>query len=281
MEVEDAVRHDPNGYVLLDPHWTRERLRSEEIGAQRRQELEHMRQFADGPECRMKFLAAALDDPLAEACGRCDRCTGKNLPMPETADVAEAIRFLRGTRLTIETRKMWPPGFEAEGWKKIPASSQNEPGIALSVYGDAGYGRIVAADEYQRERFSEELVTASFEALKHLKLDFICWVPSASRSLVSDFAIRLAEKLGVPSRDVVSKVRQNQPQKMMQNSSHQLANVMGAFTVAGSLEGQCLLVDDVVDSGWTFTAIGSKLRQAGCSSVTPFALASARPREDA
>ena len=41
-----------------------------------------------------------------------------------------------------------------------------------------------------------------------------------------------------------------------------------------------LLVDDMVDSGWTFTIIGRLLRMAGVGKVYPFALADARKKGD-
>jgi ATP-dependent DNA helicase RecQ len=40
-----------------------------------------------------------------------------------------------------------------------------------------------------------------------------------------------------------------------------------------SLTGPVLLVDDVVDSGWTMALVGRLLRQAGAPGVLPFALA--------
>ena len=70
------------------------------------------------------------------------------------------------------------------------------------------------------------------------------------------------------------KVRDNQPQKAMHNSFGQHRNVRDAFEVRGAVpSGPVLLVDDIVDSRWTFTAIGGKLRAAGAGPVFPFALA--------
>ena len=39
------------------------------------------------------------------------------------------------------------------------------------------------------------------------------------------------------------------------------------------MSGPCLLVDDIVDSRWTFTVIGKMLRAAGSGVVRPVALA--------
>lgn len=43
--------------------------------------------------------------------------------------------------------------------------------------------------------------------------------------------------------------------------------------------GPVLLVDDVVDSGWTLTTIAALLRQAGSGCVYPAALATASVKE--
>jgi ATP-dependent DNA helicase RecQ len=61
------------------------------------------------------------------------------------------------------------------------------------------------------------------------------------------------------------------------NSAQRLAAVWPAFeaptfTLPG---GPILLVDDVIDSGWTATVAARILRQAGASAVLPFALAQA------
>jgi ATP-dependent DNA helicase RecQ len=52
-------------------------------------------------------------------------------------------------------------------------------------------------------------------------------------------------------------------------------NLDQAFEIARwpGLSGPVLLVDDMVDSGWTFTVVGALLRQAGSGPVWPLALA--------
>jgi ATP-dependent DNA helicase RecQ len=59
----------------------------------------------------------------------------------------------------------------------------------------------------------------------------------------------------------------------MANSAHQCRNVHGAFTVTGPVPaGGVLLVDDTVDSKWTMTEVGARLREAGAGPVYPLAL---------
>jgi ATP-dependent DNA helicase RecQ len=66
----------------------------------------------------------------------------------------------------------------------------------------------------------------------------------------------------------------NQPQRLQQNRFHQCHNLDGAFGILGGIPpGPVLLVDDIVDSGWTMTIVAALLRQAGSGPVWPMALA--------
>ena len=107
--------------------------------------------------------------------------------------------------------------------------------------------------------------------------------PSLTRpELVPDFARRLAARLGLPFAACVVKTIANQPQKEMRNSFQQARNLDGVFVVdrAQLLAGPVLLVDDMVDSRWTFTVTGALLRRAGAPAVFPLALALNSPRQD-
>ena len=62
------------------------------------------------------------------------------------------------------------------------------------------------------------------------------------------------------------------------NSAQRVRALFDAFTVAPELAallgaGPVLLVDDLVDTGWTMTLVARLLRQAGAPAVLPFALA--------
>ena len=110
---------------------------------------------------------------------------------------------------------------------------------------------------------------------------WVCCVPSRNHpELVPDFARRLAARLGLPFVDAISKVKDNQQQKGQQNRFHQCRNLDGAFQVTQRYQGQpVLLVDDIVDSGWTLTVIAALLQQAGSGLVYPIALASSSVKD--
>ena len=97
--------------------------------------------------------------------------------------------------------------------------------------------------------------------------------------LVPHFAQRLAERLGIPFVPAVQKVKDNKQQKYMNNSFQQASNLDGAFSVDRDTvpEGPVFLIDDMVDSRWTFSVIAALLRQAGCPAVFPLALAMNSP----
>ena len=63
----------------------------------------------------------------------------------------------------------------------------------------------------------------------------------------------------------------------MENSDKQARNVIGSLAVNGGrmLHGPVLLVDDTVDSRWTFTVVAWELRRRGSGAVWPLALADA------
>jgi ATP-dependent DNA helicase RecQ len=112
---------------------------------------------------------------------------------------------------------------------------------------------------------------------------WVACIPSLNRpALVPDFAERLAAALHLPFHACIQKARANPPQKEMQNSFQQAHNLDGVFAVSlvDVPQGPCLLVDDMVDSRWTFTVATALLRQAGCEAVFPLALALNSPRMD-
>ena len=131
------------------------------------------------------------------------------------------------------------------------------------------------------QQFDEQLVDAAARLIRDRwnpvpAPTWVTCVPSRRHlTLVPDFARRLAHKLGLPFLECIHKVHDTKPQKTRANSFQQAQNLAGAFVVnaAGVRTDPVLLVDDMVDSRWTFTVLALLLRQAGSGSVYPFALA--------
>ena len=92
--------------------------------------------------------------------------------------------------------------------------------------------------------------------------------------LVPNFAARLAEQLRLPFRIVLEKTEHTKEQKSMANSTQQALNVDGTLRLNGQPlpHGPVLLVDDIVNSKWTFTVAAWLLRTHGSGEVWPIAL---------
>ena len=144
---------------------------------------------------------------------------------------------------------------------------------------DPGWGDQLLEAKRSGQLVGDELVQAAAALVDDWLPGFngsIVYVPThhPTRALVPDFAARLAGLLRVQVVDCLVKVRDNAPQKLMENSAQQLSNVSGVFQVRGRAPtGPVLLVDDVVDSRWTMTVLGDLLRTAGSGPVYPFAVA--------
>lgn len=256
----------------------------EQLKQIRTQEQAQMREYMESKLCLMMFLADALDDSNPTPCGQCAVCLDELL-LPTTysqTKVKEAIQFLQQSDQVISPRKMWSKNaLSSYGFSgRIKENLKAEEGRALSLWGSAGWGELVKKGKYQDQYFDDALVEATVDMIKrwkpHPMPTWVTCIPSLNRQeLVPSFAERLANQLGLPFILVVHKIRQNQPQKNMNNSYQQAHNLDGVFAIDASKinSGAVFLIDDFIDSGWTFTVVSALLRQSGSGQVFPLALA--------
>ena len=246
----------------------------------RRAEQSQMQDYVRLESGHMAFLIQALDGDPATV-------SPPDLPPLSTGVdpslLEEAIVFLRRTSLPIEPRKQWPAGgmprYAVSG--RIEASLQAQPGKALCVWGDAGWGASVRQGKYDDGRFSEDLVEACRQLTQEWSPEpapmWVTCVPSRRHpDLVPDFAHRLAAALGLPFEPVLIRTDDRPPQKTMANSIQHARNVDGSLEIDRQVRVEpVLLVDDMVDSRWTLTVAAWLLRSHGSGEVWPLALAQA------
>ncbi|WP_291289055.1 RecQ family ATP-dependent DNA helicase [Enorma sp.] len=255
-----------------------ERERQAELCATRQDELASFREFLRTDGCLMKYIADELDAPDAkDHCGICANCTGEPL-FPVEVDkvlVDEAISFEKNRHGFVKPRKQWPDG------TRIALEEQCGRGWILSDNYFSLLGQLAATGKYRDGRFSDELLMESARYLRSatagVGIDAVVAVPSLRRpTLVPDFAERLAHALKVPFVDgAVRKIAEGVAQKTLNSSALQVKNIHDTIEVAkpGRIAGKTvLLVDDMVDSGWTFAVIASELVRAGAKAVYPYAL---------
>jgi ATP-dependent DNA helicase RecQ len=275
--VATLQRYDPEKRRRLIAHLTR----------LRQAEQAQMDDYCRHRGCLMEFLARALDDPSAAPCGRCAFCKGQPEALRRVPEklIREAIGFLRRSDLPIEPRAMWPAdALPIYGWRgRIAAELRAEPGRALCILNDSGWGSLVRRGKDEEGRFTEELVEALAGLIRSRRLipppTWLTCVPSRNRPrLVADLASRVAGRLNLPSVSAVRQVRDTAPQDDLENSWQKAHNLDGAFQIERweGMAGPVLLIDDAIDSGWTLTIIAALLRQEGSGPVYPFALAANR-----
>ena len=245
--------------------------RAERLVELRHGEQRQMREYLALRSGHMEFLVRALD-------GNPEAVRQPDLPpLPTTVQLPmaqKAAEFLRRTSLSIEPRKQWA----SRG--PIPEQHRAQTGRALCAWGDGGWARLVRSGKYEHNHFSDELVVESIKLIREWSPrpapEWVTCVPSRRHStLVKEFAEQLATGLGLPFRSALVKTYDRPEQKAMANSVQQARNIEGSLAVEQSqmLPGQVILVDDMVDSRWTFTFAAWLLRTNGSGEVWPFALA--------
>lgn len=284
LEVEGAVVCEQRTFHRTPTRWAPDVERWRRVSAQREHEVETMRAFVRTRDCLMQFVIRELDDPKNKPCGRCANCSGDVIGRSApSAAIERAARYLGRQWIPIAPRKQLPPGILPDRPRRIATELLLEQGLALCSYKDEGLGDLVRIGKYQTGQFDDRLILAAADAIRSTwPIDRRWWIvaiPSRRHpALVRDFAARLAARLDIDLVDAVSKTRDTAEQKTMENSYRQCKNVLGAFRVDQTLvrPGPVLLVDDVVDSGWTLTNCGASLRHRGSGPVYPFVLAAQR-----
>jgi ATP-dependent DNA helicase RecQ len=287
VESPAPVLRDGNKWRRTAVRYALDRPHIQRLTQQREQEWDEVQAYIKTSECLMQTLARALDDPCPRPCGKCRNCIGRDVvckDYPQTLGV-EASRFLRRAEVELKLPVQVASGAFAEyGFTgNLPPSLRAETGRVLSMWGDAGWGSVVKSAKASGH-FSDELADAVAAMIQdRWRPDpapaWVTCVPSLARPhLVSDLARRVAAKLELPFIDAVQKRRQNEPQKQQENRYYQCANLDDVFEVTDTAgRGAVLLLDDVVDSGWTMVVVSALLRRAGAPAVWPVALASASP----
>jgi ATP-dependent DNA helicase RecQ len=253
--------------------------RAKRLTQLRIEEQKQMQEYVKLRSGHMEFLIKALDGNPE---------TGKQPALPDLVTdvdhnlVMQAAAFLRRTSLPIKPREKWPtgglPALNVKG--RINPELRAQEGRVLCIWGDAGWGNLVRDGKYTKKHFPDELVTACSELMREWKPNpaptWVTCIPSRRHpGLVPDFAQRLAGSLHLPFHAVLERTDDRPEQKTMANSNQQARNVDGSLAIkAGKLlTGPVLLIDDMVDSKWTFTIAAYLLRSNGSGVVFPLALA--------
>lgn len=270
-------------------HYTMDKARIAHLTHQREQEWDEVKAYLAAPACKMTFLRDALDDDDKTPCGKCASCLGQPVldPAVDAALAHQAATFLRHAEVSITPKaQVAANAFVEYGFKgNLAQNLRAQEGRVLSRWGDAGWGRTVARHKYAGH-FGDELVQAMAEMIQSRWQPepaprWVCCVPSLrAPELLPQFARRLAAALGLPFIDAIRKVKNNPPQRGQQNRFHQCHNLDGAFAINPEIPNTpVLLIDDIIDSGWTLAVLAALLQQAGSGIVYPATLATSSVKD--
>ncbi|HUB42217.1 MAG TPA: DEAD/DEAH box helicase [Streptosporangiaceae bacterium] len=298
LDVDGAVRRVSGGWIATGQDWAYDAERYARVAAERGREQEAMLGYLATTGCRMEFLRRELDDPGEAPCARCDNCTGRPWPavVPEATAAAARDRLLRpGTE--VEARKMWPTGMRELGIDvsgKISPDLAAQSGRVLGRLTDLGWGprlRSLLASEEPDADVPGDVIAAVVKVLAAWSWDqrpaCVVSLPSRTRpTLISSLASRIADIGQLPYPGslayATSGPAASPASSGQHNSAQRLRALWHAFEVPADVRGQVtrragpvLLVDDLIDTGWTMTVAAMALREAGAVAVLPLALASA------
>ncbi|MGA5703502.1 DEAD/DEAH box helicase [Peterkaempfera bronchialis] len=304
LDVDGAVRRVRGGWTATGRSWTYDAERYARVAEARESEQRAMREYAATDGCRMEFLRRRLDDDQARPCGRCDTCAGAGHSAEVSPEALEAARAALGRPgVEVEPRRMWPTGMEAAGIAlkgRIAPGEQAATGRALGRLSDIGWGtrlRAMLAPGAPDGSVSGEVVDAMVTVLADWARGPGGWaapggggsdrpvgvvtIASATRpALVDSLGARIAAIGRLPLLGRVEYGPGGPPRGARSNSAQRLRALHDAFTVPPELAaalascgGPVLLVDDLVDTGWTVTVVSRLLRRAGAPGVLPLVLA--------
>ncbi|HWH00343.1 MAG TPA: DEAD/DEAH box helicase, partial [Pilimelia sp.] len=299
LDVDGAVRRVRGGWVATGQPWHYDGERLARVARARAAEQRSMLEYADTAGCRMEFLRRSLDDPAAQPCGRCDTCAGPRYSAEVSEPALAAARaFLHRPGVPLAAKKLWPTGLEAVGVPlrgRIPEAEQVAAGRAVGRLSDLGWGarlRALVGPGAADAELPDDLARAVVDVLTDWARGPQPWparpvavVAVGSRrrpGLVESLARRIATVGRLPLLGAVPPAAGAAAGEDAgrANSAHRVRALHDAYALpralastVAALTGPVLLVDDVVDSGWTMAMVGRLLRQAGAPAVLPFALA--------
>jgi ATP-dependent DNA helicase RecQ len=286
LDVDGAVRRVRGGWASTGEGWQYDAERYQRVAATRQAEQQAMLDYVSTSGCRMRFLRAALDDPAAADCGRCDNCGGLALASAASEPaVSAATARLARPGVPIDPRRQWPTAMRTLGVDlsgRIPAAETAEPGRAVARLTDLGWGAQLRALFAPGTADGEVPVPLRHAAVGVLDAwEFpvqptgVVAIGSTRHSrLVEHLASGLARYTGWPLLTRFQPA-DRPPGPTATNSAQRLRAVHDRHTLAdpAAVAGQpILLIDDRTSSGWTLTVAARALRQAGATAVYPFVL---------
>ncbi len=284
LDSDGAAKRVAGGWISTGAPWVYDEQRHRRVAAARCAEQQAMLDYLATSGCRLVFLRRQLDDADATACGRCDNCAGSAwTPEVDAGAAAAAGERLSRPGVEVPPRKQWPSGMaalEVPVSGRIPAGELADSGRVLGRLSDIGWGtRLRELVGGQDAPVPTDVLDACVRVLAGWgwaqRPVGVVGVGSRTRPhQLEHLARRICEIGRLPLLGTLAPAGARPGEHA--NSAQRLASVWGGFGAPpdlGGIDGPVLLVDDLIDTGWTMTVAARLLRRAGAPTVLPFALA--------
>jgi ATP-dependent DNA helicase RecQ len=283
LAVDGVIERVERGWVPTGASWAYDAAHYDGIVAARRREAEIMRAYTRGEGCLMRLLQESLDDPTAQACGRCSVCNGA-LPAPLTArpdraTVRAVSALLREETHVLEPRKMWPGGeFGRRG--RIAADESADAGRTV-VFADAPEWRDVVTAAFARDAPApQDLTSAVVEVLARWRTTWTSRpdvVVSVAAAGFVELTRSVAEHIARVGRLQRAEVRVDSAPAGGLASGAEAAGWRDGLVVDAACreavdDRTVLLVVDATSTLWPITVAAAKLRSVGARAVLPLLL---------
>lgn len=300
IEFKDDNRYYVKPDNKYDPNKNYNSTEYDDITARRELEYKTMEKLVETDQCYNRYIVNELEvegEKTTTNCGVCANCLRRTeFPSEPTQDsIKAASDFIENNGPIITDLPVQRPDHipgeeqkadEREKFYTINKTKRPQTGIGLSWRYQSPFGKYIEND-METGKFKDILVEKSAERLRSFieknKIDALTYVPSRD-GRVEDLAKRLADKLGIPCLDLLKRADTQGlcRQKELKNATQKYHNAWESFDDAGKkLENSgepgkqnLLLVDDLIDSGWTMSTCAYLLiKDVGAENVYPFALA--------
>ena len=235
----------------------------------------------------MEFLTRLLDDPDPRPCGRCANCTGEGLPRNVDDElVRAAVSFLRRDLRSIKPRLQWPTGAVDGPERQDHATERGRHGPVRLRRCRLGSGR--PAREVRRRGVQpgarRRVGPGDPRALAPGPGTDLGHRPAIDREARPRRRVRALDRGARSGYRTWTRSRSSPaplPRRRWRTvpSSSATRSTSSGCSSRPCCDGPVLLVDDIVDSGWTLTVAGHLLRTHGSGPVYPFVLAVASARD--
>ena len=286
LDADGAVRRVRGGWVGTGADWVYDEQRHRRIAEARRAEQQAMLDYLDTAGCRLAFLRRQLDDPDSgpdARCGRCDNCTGHGLEHrgrpgdPGRRRRAAGPARGRGARRASSGPAGWPSS-ACRSSGRIPAGELAEPGRVIGRLSDIGWGtrlrELVGDADAPDVPVPKDVLDACVRVLAGWgwaeRPVGVVGIGSRSRPhQVAHLARRIAEIGRLPLLGMLRRSASGRPRTPTRRSGWARCGTASPSRELALPAGPVLLVDDVIDTGWTVTVAARLLRRAGATAVLP------------